>query len=85
MKVKSTSTKKSNSSIDDSLSNRFLEDYELDMYGIEKPNSQYKSLKEDKSLYQRVKDEAFIWLITGVTVGSAYLIDKYIQVYLNSR
>ena len=85
MKIKSTSTKKSDSSVDDIINYEFLEDYELDMYGIEKPNPLYKSFEEEKSLYQKVKNEAIIWFITGMTVSGAYMIDKYIQIYLNSK
>ena len=85
MKVKITNTKKSESSVDDIVNYKFLEDYELDMYGIEKPNPLYKSFEEEKSLYHKVKDEATIWFITGITIGGAYMIDKYVQIYLNSR
>tara|TARA_Y100000310_G_C20279457_1_gene621898 strand:- start:309 stop:566 length:258 start_codon:yes stop_codon:yes gene_type:complete len=85
METKSTSTKKNSFSIDDSLKNGFLEDYELDIYNIEKPNSLHKPFEDEKSLYQKVKDEATIWLITGVVVGGAYLIDKYFKYYLDTK
>ena len=85
MKTKNISTKKSDSSIDELLKNEFLEEYELDMYDIQRKNSVYKPFKESKSLYQKIKDETIIWIITGLTVGGTYLIDKYIQTYLNLR
>jgi hypothetical protein len=85
MKVKITNTKKSESSVDDIVNYEFLEDYELDMYDIEKTNPLHKSFEKEKSLYNKVKDEATIWCITGITIGGAYMIDKYVQIYLNSR
>jgi hypothetical protein len=62
-----------------------LEEYEYDIYfseGFERKNKEVV-LKEDKSLYQKVKDEVIVWLITGTIVGEAYVINELIDNYIN--
>lgn len=83
MKIKNTSMENNDFSIDKKLKIDFLEDYELDMYQIEINKHEPSPIKSTtkKSLYQIVKEEAIIWLITGSTVGAAYLIDKYLDSY----
>ena len=62
-----------------------LEEYEYDMYFSDwESNKQKKSVFEDeKSIYQRIKDEAILWLITGTVVGGAYLINEIVEKYVN--
>ena len=62
-----------------------LEEYEYDMYFSDwDSNKQKKSVFEDeKSIYQRIKDEAILWLITGTVVSGAYLITEIVEKYVN--
>ena len=62
-----------------------LEEYEYDIYfseGFERKNKGVV-FEEDKSLYQKVKDEVIVWLITGTIVGEAYVINELIDNYIN--
>ena len=61
-----------------------LEEYEYDMYfpdGFER-NKKMIKLGEYKSLYQRIKDEVIVWLITGTVVGGAYIINDIVENYI---
>jgi hypothetical protein len=59
-----------------------LEEYEYDMYFSDwNDNKQKNVFEEGKSIYQIIKDEAIIWLITGTVVGGAYVINNLIEKY----
>ena len=61
-----------------------LEEYEYDMYfpeGFERKNKRVV-LEDDKSLYQKVKDEVIVWLITGTIVSGAYVINELVENYI---
>ena len=60
-----------------------LEEYEYDMYFPDWFERDKKEIvfEESKSLYQRVKDEVTIWLITGAVVGGTYVINDIVENY----
>ena len=61
-----------------------LEEYEYDMYFPEEFERKNKKIvfEESKSLYQRVKDEVMVWLITGTVVEGAYVINELVDNYI---
>ena len=53
-----------------------LEDYEKEMYGIGERKKDSKYNIENKSIYELVKEQAFIWGLTAGITYSVYLVDK---------